>query len=155
MMTRTRVAPALSLLLLAATAACSPPVQAPDVAARTAAHGERGGRLRETMRHLQELVDERKDAMKMTDAQRKEYLGDLINTAGAVVRAAEILVNSGPTRDLGPEPRQRFYELADGMYARAADVESRARQSNFMDMDTAYRGLEQACRNCHRLFRDR
>jgi len=154
MMTRTCIAPALPMLLLfAAAAACTAPVITPDAAVRAETHADGGDRLRDIMRQMKELVDERRNTIKMTDAQRAQYLGDLINAAGEVVRAAEILLNQGPAQDLGRGQRERFYNLADSLYARAANVENQAKQSNFMDMDAAYRSLEEACRDCHRLFR--
>ena len=121
---------------------------------RAETHAEHGGRLQDTMRHLQKLMLERKAAVNKTDELREQYLKDLIDTAGEVLHAAEILVNHGPVQDLGPGQRHRFYDLADRLYAQAANVENQARQSNFMDMDEAYRRLDETCNNCHRLFRD-
>jgi hypothetical protein len=155
MTTRFCISRFLALLLFAAAAACTEPAPTPDAAVRAETHADRGDRLRDTMRHLKELVDERKNTVKMTDKQRAHYLTDLINTAGEVVHAAEILLNRGSRRDLGPGPRQRFYELADRLYAQAANVENQAVQSDFMDMDQAYHRLDETCRDCHRLFRIR
>jgi cytochrome c556 len=155
MTTRTPGIRFLPVLLFAAAAACTAPVTTPDAAVRAEPHADSGDRLRDIMHHMKELVDVRRDTVKMTDAQRAQYLKDLVNTAGEVVIAAERLVNSGPARDLGPGTRRRFYDLADRLYAQAANVENQAKQSNFMDMDQAYHGLDETCRDCHRLFRDR
>lgn len=142
-------------LLLALAAACSDPAPAPDTAARAASHAGRGSRLLDTMQRLNSLMAQRETTAAGNDKRRNRYLQDLMDAAGEVVLTARALSRQGPSTYLEPRRRNRFYVLADRLYVEAANVEYQAQESDFRDMQDAYRNLDETCKTCHRLFRDK
>jgi len=118
-------------------------------------HTVHSKKLLETMQRLNILSRNRDAPVRESDERRNEYLQNLIDTAGEVVVAAEALDKAGPEGDMDRNERAVFHTMAERLYVEAANIEIQARDSNFMELQEAYRRLDETCNDCHRLFRDR
>ena len=120
---------------------------------KVALHAIHTEKLRDIMHKISNLMENRDVTLTLVDELREDYMQSLIDAAGDLVYAAETLSLQGPIDNLTERDETEFRNLAGRFYENAVNLHLRAMDSNFMEMDSAYKNLDETCNSCHRLFR--
>lgn len=148
---------ALAVVSVAGLAGCSAPAQlryeaALEAAPPGASHGIHDERLRQLMRELDRLRNERLPQALDKAEEEERDAASIARVAGAMADSAPRIASSAPPRLSAPE-RVELRQLADALESQARTLAARARTLTPDERAARLEEIDLTCRTCHSRFR--